>query len=133
MMTDPQERLYCASSRCLAFMGAIEHDQLTSICTRCSTEVCTRCRREAHTSLIACRPSQDDAEIISVGQREGWQRCYSCRAMVELTEGCNHMKCRCSAEFCYSCGKQWKPRTCSCPHMRDVEVRIQPGKVIHFG
>ena len=29
-------------------------------------------------------------------KEKGWQRCYSCSAMVELKEGCNHMTCRCT-------------------------------------
>jgi hypothetical protein len=33
--------------------------------------------------------------------------------MVELKEGCNHMTCRCTAEFCMVCGSKWK--TCDCP------------------
>src|SRR5436190_9935404 len=33
--------------------------------------------------------------------------------MVELKEGCNHMTCRCTAEFCMICGSKWK--TCDCP------------------
>ncbi|KAI9699497.1 MAG: hypothetical protein M1820_007128 [Bogoriella megaspora] len=48
-----------------------------------------------------------------VAKEAGWQRCYNCRAMVELREGCNHMTCRCTAEFCMICGAPWK--TCDCP------------------
>jgi hypothetical protein len=33
--------------------------------------------------------------------------------MVELKEGCNHMTCRCTAEFCMICGLKWK--SCDCP------------------
>ncbi|TVY32296.1 putative lipase, partial [Lachnellula subtilissima] len=33
--------------------------------------------------------------------------------MVELKEGCNHMTCHCTAEFCMICGLKWK--SCNCP------------------
>jgi hypothetical protein len=46
-------------------------------------------------------------------EEEGWQRCFNCHAMVERKEGCNHMTCRCQAEFCIVCAKEWK--TCDCP------------------
>ncbi|KAL8862391.1 MAG: hypothetical protein Q9178_001400 [Gyalolechia marmorata] len=58
---------------------------------------------------------QDDAtkQFIEIAKKEGWQRCYNCSATVELKEGCNHMTCRCKAEFCMICGVKWKG--CDCP------------------
>ena len=46
-------------------------------------------------------------------KQKGGQRCYQCKAMVELKEGCNHVTCRCTAEFCMVCGQKWK--SCDCP------------------
>jgi hypothetical protein len=28
---------------------------------------------------------------VEMAKEKGWQRCYSCKAVVELKEGCNHM------------------------------------------
>ena len=28
--------------------------------------------------------------------------------MIERSQGCNHMTCRCGHQFCYICGKDWK-------------------------
>ncbi|KAL8912300.1 MAG: hypothetical protein Q9171_002672 [Xanthocarpia ochracea] len=58
---------------------------------------------------------EDDAtkQFIEIAKKEGWQRCYNCSATVELKEGCNHMTCRCKAEFCMICGVKWKG--CDCP------------------
>jgi hypothetical protein len=28
---------------------------------------------------------------LEAAKKAGWQRCYSCRTMIELKEGCNHM------------------------------------------
>lgn len=115
MMIEPKDRLYCPQPRCLAFIGDIsDTETLSASCWNCSFEVCTRCRREMHSSLIECRPSEDDPEVLNMGQRKGWQRCYNCRSMVEILDGCNHITCRCSAEFCYQCGKPWRPRACEC-------------------
>ena len=42
------------------------------------------------------------------------QACPRCFALVERSEGCNHMSCRCGAQFCWVCG-QWP---CNKSHSR---------------
>ncbi|KAL9594277.1 MAG: hypothetical protein Q9219_007117, partial [cf. Caloplaca sp. 3 TL-2023] len=82
-------------------------------CPRCKTKVCAACNGLWHGTS---RPCQDDAatrQFFAVAKQQGWQRCYNCRATVELKEGCNHMTCRCRAEFCMVCGTKWKG--CDCP------------------
>ena len=37
-------------------------------------------------------------------QAQQWRRCPGCHAIVELTQGCNHIKCLCKKEFCFKCG-----------------------------
>ncbi len=39
---------------------------------------------------------------LSASQR--WKHCPGCRHVVERSEGCNHMHCRCGTHFCYKCG-----------------------------
>ncbi|KAK3715867.1 hypothetical protein LTR37_006850 [Vermiconidia calcicola] len=41
-----------------------------------------------------CPQDPEIAKLIEQAKDEGWQRCYSCNAMVEKKEGCNHMTCR---------------------------------------
>lgn len=41
-----------------------------------------------------------------------WQQCFNCKQIVDLAIGCNHITCRCRAEFCFVCGLRWK--TCQC-------------------
>ena len=40
------------------------------------------------------------------------QACPRCFALVERSEGCNHMRCRCGADFCWLCGES----ACNKPH-----------------
>ncbi|KAK8932098.1 hypothetical protein VCV18_000629 [Metarhizium anisopliae] len=61
------------------------------------------------------------ADILAQAKEEGWKRCYRCKALVELKEGCNHMTCRCGAEFCMICGIKWK--NCDCPWFNDDDRR----------
>jgi ariadne-1 len=34
-----------------------------------------------------------------------FKMCPRCKYWVEKNQGCNHMKCRCGADFCYLCGQ----------------------------
>ncbi|KAK2067018.1 hypothetical protein P8C59_000788 [Phyllachora maydis] len=81
-----RKRLYCPAKHCGHW---IESEDLRR---REDGRKCGRCRR--------CKT-------------KGWQRCHRCKAMVELDPGCNHMICRCGAEFCMLCGS--KGKTCPCP------------------
>jgi hypothetical protein len=125
-----KNRLYCPKKRCGEWIEP-KHIKLEQsvgrrygICPKCKTKVCKRCGLRWHGS----RDCENDAEtkrVIDMGKEEGWQRCYRCRAMVQLVEGCNHMRCRCAAEFCYLCGKKWK--TCDCP-LFNVPAESDPGQ-----
>ncbi|PGH17529.1 hypothetical protein AJ79_01129 [Helicocarpus griseus UAMH5409] len=81
-------------------------------CSRCKTKVCALCNGKWHTGK-ECPKDEDTKRFVEIAKEEGWQRCFNCSAMVELREGCNHMTCRCTAEFCMICGAKWK--TCECP------------------
>ncbi|KAF7433623.1 hypothetical protein PC9H_005584 [Pleurotus ostreatus] len=56
-----------------------------------------------------------EQQLLRTSEEQGWQRCPApdCGHMIELTEGCMRVKCRCGTMFCYGCGEPWK--TCSCP------------------
>jgi IBR domain, a half RING-finger domain len=91
-----------------------------------------------HTSR-ECPKDPATKKFVEVAKEEGWQRCFNCSAMVELKEGCNHMTCRCTAEFCMVCGNKWK--TCDCPwfnyHAVEADrldhMNIAQGRDIHDG
>ncbi|RYP64839.1 hypothetical protein DL769_006514 [Monosporascus sp. CRB-8-3] len=59
-----------------------------------------------------------------MGERSGWRRCYKCRTLVELTQGCTHMTCRCKAQFCYICGARWDPLV-GCPNYCNGEAEME--------
>ena len=81
-------------------------------CQRCRTKVCVTCNGKWHTGR-ECPKDESTTRFAEIAKEAGWQRCYNCSAMVELKEGCNHMTCRCRAEFCMICGVKWKG--CDCP------------------
>jgi len=66
--------------------------------------------------------------MLRMAAAQSWKRCPApgCGHVVERTEGCNHMCCRCGVDFCYACGKQYTSSNptadnvhgtaaCSCP------------------
>ncbi|RAL66785.1 hypothetical protein DID88_007568 [Monilinia fructigena] len=54
----------------------------------------------------------------------GWRRCYKCRTLVELSQGCSHITCRCKAQFCYICGAVWDPSV-GCPNYCNGEEMLE--------
>lgn len=113
-----KNRLYCPSKGCGEWIDPkhIKLDRAAGrrfgVCQKCKTRVCRKCGLRWH-GARDCTDDEDTKKVIDMGKEQGWQRCYSCKAMVQLSEGCNHMKCRCGVEFCYVCGEKWK--TCDCP------------------
>ncbi|KAI1485045.1 hypothetical protein F5X96DRAFT_683138 [Biscogniauxia mediterranea] len=106
------ERVYCSEPTCAAWVRPHEVDRAGDR-ARCSAGhlTCTICRGRAHAGS-ACPQDRDLARTQELADEEGWKRCPGCRAFVEHREACQHMTCRCGAEFCYVCGERW--RTCAC-------------------
>ncbi|KXT12512.1 hypothetical protein AC579_10348 [Pseudocercospora musae] len=111
-----KNRIYCTNSKCGEWIKPKHFNTLSgrkyAQCRRCATKVCTLCNGKMHKSRD-CPKDPEIAQLIEQAKEKGWQSCYSCHALVELKEGCNHMTCRCTAEFCMICGSKWK--TCECP------------------
>eukprot|EP00218_Dolichomastix_sp_CCMP3274_P009846 CAMPEP_0170144686 /NCGR_PEP_ID=MMETSP0033_2-20121228/15325_1 /TAXON_ID=195969 /ORGANISM="Dolichomastix tenuilepis, Strain CCMP3274" /LENGTH=422 /DNA_ID=CAMNT_0010381207 /DNA_START=24 /DNA_END=1292 /DNA_ORIENTATION=+ len=62
------------------------------------------------------------AQLAAFCEDQGWQRCHQCSSAVEKNGGCNHMTCRCGAEWCWRCKTPYRrssdrsrgARACSC-------------------
>ncbi|KEQ64243.1 uncharacterized protein M437DRAFT_14194, partial [Aureobasidium melanogenum CBS 110374] len=111
-----KNRLYCPAKGCGQWIKPANmhklHGRKYGRCPRCKTKVCTLCNNKLHTTG-ECPKDPDTKRLVDLAKEKGWQRCYNCRAMVELNEGCNHMTCRCGSDFCMLCASPWK--TCECP------------------
>ncbi|KAI5862214.1 hypothetical protein GGS23DRAFT_597829 [Durotheca rogersii] len=106
------ERLYCSSPSCSVWIRPDQINRAQNI-ARCSAGhwTCTICRNAQHEG-DNCPQDKDMMRTDELAEEEGWKRCYGCHAYVEHREACQHMTCRCGAEFCYVCGARW--RTCAC-------------------
>jgi len=112
-----KNRIYCCAPKCgqwikPSYFHRDSHGRKYAHCSRCKTKVCILCNNKMHKSTD-CPKDPEIAKLVEQAKDKGWQRCYNCNSMVELKEGCNHMTCRCLAEFCMICGLKWK--TCDCP------------------
>ncbi|OAL00260.1 hypothetical protein IQ06DRAFT_222194 [Phaeosphaeriaceae sp. SRC1lsM3a] len=111
-------RLYCPSKGCGQWIKPsrirmdLTYGRRYARCGTCSTKVCVLCNERFHTKR-ECPKDEETNRLVQMAKEQGWQRCYSCKAVVELKEGCNHMTCRCTAQFCMVCAAPWK--TCNCP------------------
>ncbi|KAJ6780549.1 hypothetical protein PWT90_06637 [Aphanocladium album] len=93
-------------------MTSSEADHVNcSVCaepTRCHDMVRLSCG--AHGG--ACPADDGRQSFIAFAEGAGWRACFGCGEMVSRDEGCDHMTCRCRAEFCYRCGVKWKGCQC---------------------
>ncbi|KAF6826810.1 IBR finger domain-containing protein [Colletotrichum plurivorum] len=106
------DRTYCHQPGCSSFIPKefIRHD--VARCPRCRNKTCVMCKGSSHQGED-CGQDAATQSLLHVAAENGWQRCFSCRRVVELDIGCNHMTCRCGAEFCYVCGLKGKVCTCA--------------------
>ncbi len=138
-----ESRLFCPNTTCGEFIPPPasktipnkSHAKQTSstnpfetLCPACYTLICTMCKRPAHPPGQDC-PSDPAADaVLRLGERAGWRRCYRCRSLVELAQGCTHMTCRCKAQFCYICGAVWDPAV-GCPNFCNGEEELERRRV----
>ncbi|KEF62835.1 uncharacterized protein A1O9_00808 [Exophiala aquamarina CBS 119918] len=127
-----KNRIYCPARKCGAWIKpkyiTSEKGRKVGRCKYCKTLVCAICSQKMHTTRD-CPKDPETKAFVEVAKEAGWQRCYSCSAMVELKEGCNHMTCRCTAEFCMVCGLKWK--SCDCPWFNYEAVDAHLGDPAH--
>ncbi|KAH9890897.1 hypothetical protein C8Q73DRAFT_734526 [Cubamyces lactineus] len=107
------DRVYCHEPACATFLGPATPEDApeTLQCPECDAPTCASCKEQAHPG-VPCHFHAEDA-VLDLGKAEKWQRCPSCKHLVELSIGCYHITCRCSTQFCYVCAALWKQ--CDCP------------------
>ncbi|KAH9909290.1 hypothetical protein F4778DRAFT_793316 [Xylariomycetidae sp. FL2044] len=107
------ERVYCHQSDCGQWLRPGSQIDRASEVGRCAAghATCLVCRGAQHLGS-PCPQDRELQRTRALAEEEGWRRCVGCRAYVEHASACQHMTCRCGAEFCYVCGARW--RTCAC-------------------
>ncbi|EHA19664.1 hypothetical protein ASPNIDRAFT_179760 [Aspergillus niger ATCC 1015] len=104
------DRTYCCNASCGKFILPHNITAGRAQCPHCRSDTCAMCKNSFHTD--DCVEDADLQATLALASTQRWQRCFRCRALVDLGIGCYHITCKCRAEFCYLCGLQWK--TCEC-------------------
>ena len=87
-------------------------------CPVCRHKFCPRCRHRPHKGTCEAfakwreENGEGERRFQQLAQQQLWKPCPHCRAMVEKTNGCDHMvcyspACRGTRAFCYRCGRDW--------------------------
>ena len=114
------DRVYCPAVDCGVFVpkNQVAAAARTAHC-RNGHETCTACRQPTHgrNNREACpeasaQDRRDQQLADTLAAEEGWRRCIACAVLIEHREACQHMTCRCGAQFCYVCRAPW--HTCDC-------------------
>ncbi|RAH80840.1 hypothetical protein BO86DRAFT_419760 [Aspergillus japonicus CBS 114.51] len=105
------DRIYCSNLDCGRFIPPAQITFNLAHCLACDKMTCSTCKSVFHQGED-CPEDMALAATLDLARSEGWQRCFSCRAVVQLGVGCHHITCTCQAQFCYLCGSRWK--TCKC-------------------
>lgn len=123
-----EARIFCPSAECGEFIplrSKVDPKHPFDVtCRRCRTRVCVMCKRNAHPVGKDCPEDWELQQVLEMGEKSGWRRCYKCRNLVELAQGCSHVTCRCKAQFCYICGGVWDS-TVGCPNVCSGEEELE--------
>ena len=98
----PDEYKYCRKPDCLSFEIFTCQSYLTLTCTLCSEElhVGFTCTYQQHTTQNAADPQLLEAYKQSSNTKD----CAKCGALIQKTDGCDHMTCsNCLAHICWIC------------------------------
>lgn len=127
-----EARIFCPNTTCGEFIPKREKidpkHPFEVVCRQCKTSACSTCKRAAHAFGQDCPMDWELDAVLQMGEKSGWRRCYKCRNLVELTQGCSHITCRCKAQFCYICGAVWDP-TVGCPNYCSGEEELERRRV----
>lgn len=82
--------IYCSNWYCAKFIKLESVTANVATCLGCGEETCTICKNLRHKGL--CPEDPTVQMLMDVAGEKRWQRCPKCRTMVELLEGCYHMR-----------------------------------------
>jgi hypothetical protein len=96
---------YCSNARCSLFLAPSSITGPLAICPSCRTRTCALCSGAEHPGV--CKQDLAGQKVLELAGKKGWKSCPNCNFVLERTEGCLHMTCRCGAQWCYNCLANW--------------------------
>lgn len=77
-------------------------------CPACFWVFCTRCYKPYHTGITCEGQDIDYLDIWRSEKGTKVKQCFQCRELVEKNAGCNHITCRCGAQWCWLCNEKFE-------------------------
>ncbi|KAJ4361803.1 hypothetical protein N0V83_010744 [Neocucurbitaria cava] len=81
---------YCSNADCSKFIRPNDIKAEVGNCVYCKDKTCVRCKGKNHEGL--CPHDPHVQLLMDAAKRGKWQQCTRCRNMVELAQGCFHMR-----------------------------------------
>ena len=110
LQNNSDEYSSCPTPGC-EYMFFFNPGEFNFLCPLCNKNYCLNCKDEWHRGLT-CQQYRDSRDVNKLDNQfyqfvkgAKFKMCPRCKYWVEKNQGCNHMKCRCGADFCYLCGK----------------------------
>jgi len=109
LQNNSDEYSSCPTPGC-EYMFFFEPGAINFLCPICGKNYCLNCKDEWHRGMT-CQQYKDSRDVNKLDNQffqfvkgAKFKMCPKCKFWVEKNQGCNHMKCRCGADFCYLCG-----------------------------
>lgn len=83
------DRTYCSNIECCQFITPSRITADRADCASCGFSTCTMCKNPFHRE--DCAADSMLQATLTLADLKGWQRCFSCRSLVELGIGCYHI------------------------------------------
>ena len=110
ILNNNDEYSSCPTPGC-EYMFFFQPGEFNFLCPLCNKNYCLNCKDEWHRGLT-CQQYKDSRDVNKLDNQffkfvkgAKFKMCPKCKYWVEKNQGCNHMRCRCGADFCYLCGK----------------------------
>ena len=86
---ETKDRTYCCIQTCSAFIKPTSIAGTFAPCPRCNHGTCAACKGSWHYGT--CPRDQELDVLMYTTDRNGWRQCRTCRRIIELKLGCNHI------------------------------------------
>jgi hypothetical protein len=86
---ETRDKTYCSNATCGKFIRPLHVVPGNSTCPHCGHDTCALCKNPAHNDDCPADPAL--RATLDLGDDNHWQRCFSCRSLVAIEWGCNHM------------------------------------------
>ena len=83
--------LLCATNGCKTLLFPQDIEGAKGHCKTCCRNTCRNCKSQWNDGH-SCNEGKERERLEKLAKENGWQTCYTCRTVVSISFGCNHMR-----------------------------------------